>query len=433
MDIYLKLDICLQADIFNVFRNTIWDKFEIDCSKYITLCSLSLDLILKYTGVKIELIRDISIFDYVNSSILGEICIDISIFDFVNSFILGGICIASQNIANDKNGVISSCDIVSLYPYIMAKKLPIGNYKFVKYFNRNRYLDTDYSCLLNCEVYTIDKVRNNSILKEFPGLISKTSIKYDDLSEFQRKNLKENYKSSEKLITHLGYDKNCYISFEMYEMMISLGYKINVKKILEYKHSNFMKPYIDFLFKKKSYYKKIGDIGMSNTFKILANSLFGVMMTRCERFKDFKIVTKGSQVDKQIKKPNFSCRNIINENLTIIEIEKTSVVYNYPILIGSIILQNSKVHMFNYLYKIYPRLFGDYKFLYMDTDSIYAKLNISHDEYLKILEKNKDLFGKDIGMMEDEHLNNPIKEFIALSSKCYSYISKKTLKIIKIN
>ena len=358
-----------------------------------------------------------------------ELIRDISIFDFVNSSILGGICIASQNIADDKNSVISSCDIVSLYPYVMTKNLPIGNYKFVKYFNRNIYLDSEYSCLLSCEVFTTNKVKNNSILKQFPALISKTSIKYDDLSEFQRKNLKENYKSSEKLISHLGYDKNCYISFEMYEMMISLGYKIVVKKILEYKHSNFMKPYIDFLFEKKSYYKKIGDIGMSNTFKILANSLFGVMMTRCEKFRDFKIVTKESQVDKQVKKPNFSCRNIINENLTILEMEKTTVVYNYPILIGSIILQNSKVHMFNYLYKIYPSLFGDYKFLYLDTDSIYAKLNISHDEYLKILKENKDLFGEEnIGQMEPERLNNPIKEFIALSSKCYSYICKKNIE-----
>ena len=107
--------------------------------------------------------------------------------------------------------------------------------------------------------------------------------------------------------------------------------------------------------------------------------------------------------------------------------EKTSVVYNYPILIGSIILQNSKVHMFNYLYKIYPRLFGNYKVLYQDTDSIYAKLNMSHDEYLKILEENKDLFGKDIGMMEPECIDNPIKEFIALSSKCYSYICKNDI------
>ena len=40
--------------------------------------------------------------------------------------------------------------------------------------------------------------------------------------------------------------------------------------------------------------------------------------------------------------------------------------------------------MFNYLYKIYPRLFGDYKVSYMGTDSIYAKLNISYEEYLKI-------------------------------------------------
>ena len=409
LDIYLKLDICLQADLFNVFRKCIWDKFEIDCSKYITSCSLSLDLMLKYTRVKIELIRDISIFDFVNSSILG------------------GVCIASQNIADNKDGVISSCDIVSLYPYVMSKKLPVSNYKFVKYFNRNRYLDSNYSCLLNVEIYTTDKVRDNYILKQYPALISKTSVKYDDLSEFQRKNLKNNYKSSEKLITHLGYDKNCYLSFDMYEMMISLGYKIIVKKILEYKHSNFMKPYIDFLFEKKSYYKKIKDIGMSNTFKILANSLFGIMMTRCEKFKIFKIVTKESQVDKQIKKPNFSCRNIINENLTILEMEKTSIVYNYPILIGSIILQNSKAHMFNYLYKIYPRLFGDYKVLYQDTDSIYAKLNISHDEYLKILEENKDLFGKNIGMMEPECIDNPIKEFIALSSKCYSYICKNDI------
>ena len=71
----------------------------------------------------------------------------------------------------------------------------------------------------------------------------------------------------------------------MYEMMKSLGYKINIKRVLAYKHDNFMKPYIDFLFEKKSFYKSIGDIEMSNTFKMLANSLFGVTLTRCERFK----------------------------------------------------------------------------------------------------------------------------------------------------
>ena len=35
----MKLDICLQADIFNVFRDIIWNQFQIDCCKYITSCS----------------------------------------------------------------------------------------------------------------------------------------------------------------------------------------------------------------------------------------------------------------------------------------------------------------------------------------------------------------------------------------------------------
>ena len=172
---------------------------------------------------------------------------------------------------------------------------------------------------------------------------------------------------------------------------------------------------------------------MSNTFKILANNLFGVMITRCEKFKDFKIVTKESQVDKQIKKPDFSCRNIINENLTILEMEKTSVVYNHPILIGSVILQNSKVHMFNYLYKIYPRLFGDYKMLYQDTDSIYAKLNISHDEYLKILEEKNLYLVKTL-----VRWNQNMQIILSKSSLLYHLNAillfvKKILKIIKIN
>ena len=235
--IYMRLDICLQSDIFNVFRNTIWDKFEIDCSKYITSCSLTLDLMLKYTKVKIQLFKDITMFDYVDESITG------------------GLCIASQNIGNndDEKSTISSCYACSLYPYIMTQKLLISNYKFVSKFNKNRYgQNRKYSCLLNVEIYTTNKVKNDKILSQFPALISKTNIKYDQLSDFQGKNSKENYKSSKKLISHLGYDKNTYISFEMYEMMKSLGYKINIKKILEYKHDDFMKPYIDFLFEKKN-------------------------------------------------------------------------------------------------------------------------------------------------------------------------------------
>ena len=107
----------------------------------------------------------------------------------------------------------------------MTQKLPIGRYKFVTNFNKNKYgQDKNFGCLLNCKIYTTDEVRINKILYEFPALVSKGKIKYEDLSEFQRKHLKDDYKSSENMVNHLGYYKNSYISFEMYQMLKSLGY-----------------------------------------------------------------------------------------------------------------------------------------------------------------------------------------------------------------
>ena len=64
----------------------------------------------------------------------------------------------------------------------------------------------------------------------------------------------------------------------------------------------------------------------------------------------------------------------------------------------------------------------------MDTDSIYSKLNMTREKYIEILENNKDLFGKHIGQMEPEYLNNPIQEAIFLSSKSYSYICKNDIE-----
>ena len=159
---------------------------------------------LSFYWAKIELFKDITMFDYVDSSILE------------------GLCIASENISDndDNKSTISCCDVCSLYPYIMTQKLPISNYKFVTKFNKLKYgQNKNHSCLLNVEIYTTtNKIKNNKTLSQFPALISKTKISYDQLSNFQRKNLRNNYKSIEKLITHLGYDKNTYISFEMYEI-----------------------------------------------------------------------------------------------------------------------------------------------------------------------------------------------------------------------
>ena len=174
LDAYLKLDITLLCDIFENFRKGIWDKFGLDCTKYISSPSLTKDCMLKFSGVKIEHIKGIEMYDFINNSIIGGLCI----------------C-SNPYLDNDNNNsTIAYQDVSSLYPAIMRKKMPLKNYKFIelKDFNINKYGENkDYSCILLCHVKTTDKVKNDYILKQFPALISKTSIYYDNLSDNQKK------------------------------------------------------------------------------------------------------------------------------------------------------------------------------------------------------------------------------------------------------
>ena len=75
LDTYLRLDVTLLCDIFENFRKGIWDKFGLDCSKYTSSPSLTKDCMLKFSGVKIEHIKDIGIYDFINNSVIGGLCV----------------------------------------------------------------------------------------------------------------------------------------------------------------------------------------------------------------------------------------------------------------------------------------------------------------------------------------------------------------------
>ena len=71
LECYLTSDITLLADVFNNFRKIIFEQFELDCCKYVSSPSLSKDAALKYSKLKIENIKDVSIFNFVRKTIMG--------------------------------------------------------------------------------------------------------------------------------------------------------------------------------------------------------------------------------------------------------------------------------------------------------------------------------------------------------------------------
>ena len=418
LECYLKSDITLLADIFNNFRKIIFDNLGLDPAKYISAPSLTKDCALKYSKAKIENIKDVSIFQFVKKSVMGGLS------NSINPHV---------KIDNDNDSIVYN-DISSQYPYELSKKLPVSDYKFVEKFDENKYgQDKDYNCILLCDVKTTDKIRNDCLYSQCPMLVSKCKITDKNLSEYQlsqiknkRDNKNTNYSSqSEKLIVNIGNDSNTYLNFEMYQMFKKAGYDIEIKKILEFKHEAIFKNYIEFLYSKKKQYALQNKKSMNLCFKIMMNSFYGSTLTDKTRFKDIKICTSKEQALKLTKKPNFNSFNIINENLVIIEMSKNKCVFDSPILIGSQILFNSKCNLYNYMYNIIPGLFGkeNITFSLRDTDSIIYKIkNCSYEKYLKILENNKNLFDKRLGLMENE-IDENIKEIISLRSKCYSILT----------
>ena len=72
-DLYLTSDILLLADIFENFRKTCLQYYKVDPAHYFTSPGLSWDAMLKMTGIKLELMTDVDMFQFIEKGMLGGI------------------------------------------------------------------------------------------------------------------------------------------------------------------------------------------------------------------------------------------------------------------------------------------------------------------------------------------------------------------------
>ena len=323
LECYLTSDITLLADNFNNFRKMIFDQFELDPIEYVSSPSLTNDCALKYSKCKIENIKDVSIFNLVRKTVMGGLS------DSINPHV---------KLNDIQNETIAYNDISSQYPHELRKKLPYKDYKFVETFDETKYgQDKDYGFML-CDVKTTDKIRSDPLFSQCPMLVSRSKITDKNLSKYQLNQIKEkrekndtNYNSqSEKLITNLGNDSNCYLNFEMYQIMKNAGHEISIMKILEFKHKSIFKEYIEYLYSKKKEYSLQNKKSFEFLIKIMMNSFYGSTLTDKTKFRDIRICTTKKQSLKFTKLPNFHSIKIINENLNIIELSKINVFLIHP-------------------------------------------------------------------------------------------------------
>ena len=69
--VYLGGDVTQLADVFTAFRKTFYEDFGLDATHYISLPQLAFDALLKESRVRLELISDIDMYNWITHSIRG--------------------------------------------------------------------------------------------------------------------------------------------------------------------------------------------------------------------------------------------------------------------------------------------------------------------------------------------------------------------------
>ena len=174
-------------------------------------------------------------------------------------------------------------------------------------------------------------------------------------------------------------------------------------------------------------------------FKLLNNSVFGKTMENIRKRVDVRLVTDKKKLSKLASKPTFVNSKIFSEDHFAVHKRKEILKLDRPAYLGMCILDLSKTLMYEFHYSYIKRRYDDKaKLLFTDTDSLCYEIQ-TKDIYNELWE-NKELFDnsdypkysqhyssenkKVIGKFKDEAAGMPIKEFIGLRSKMYSYVKE---------
>jgi hypothetical protein len=185
-----------------------------------------------------------------------------------------------------------------------------------------------------------------------------------------------------------------------------------------------------------------------NFYKLMNNSVFGKTMEQIRRRVDIRLCENWKKAEKLISKPNFKDRTIFCQNLIAIHMNKTTVTFNKPLIIGMSILDISKTLMYDFHYDFMRKKYGNnIQLLYTDTDSLIYYVH-TEDIYRDMNENitlfdtsdypKNNIFGiplvnkKVLGKMKDECCGKILSEFVGLRSKMYSYKTENADTIKKL-
>ena len=122
-DLYLGSDVLLLTDVFESFRKSYLQYYKLDPCHYFTSPGLNWDAVLKMTNIKLELMIDVDMYQFIEKGMHGRV-----------SYIVHWHSVANNRYRKEYDEKVPSkyimyLDANNLYGWAMSQYLPTGNFR----------------------------------------------------------------------------------------------------------------------------------------------------------------------------------------------------------------------------------------------------------------------------------------------------------------
>ena len=348
MELYLKTDVLILADIFEEFREVCTTNYGLDPAHYISAPQLSWDSMLKLTECKLELISDPEMFSCIDPGIRGGVSMITTRFARANNPYMSTFDPALPT------SYIIYLDANNLYGWAMSMPMPNGGFTWlleVDYKNIDWLAQTeeqDMGYFIECDLDYPPEL--HELHNDYPLAPERVDVKVEMLSGNQV-DLMAHYRmprSSKdiKLIPNLLPKKKYLCHYLNLKFYLEHGMKLeHIHRVLRFSQSAWLGKYI----KKNSELRASAKNDFEKEFfKLMNNSIYGKTCENQKKRTDIKLVTTDAKCKKLTEKPHCMGFKIFGESLVAIELRKLKTMINKPFYVGFSVLELSKLHMYRY-------------------------------------------------------------------------------------
>ena len=309
-DLYLVSDVLLLTDVFENFRKTYMQYYKLDPCHYFTSPGLSWDAMLKMTNIKLELMTDIDMFQFIEKGMRGGVSYIANRYGNANNKYV------KEDDEKAPSKYIMYLDANNLCGWAMSQYLPTGNFKWmtdkeISKIDLGKYKADGKNGLI-LEVDLEYQQEPHDMHNDYPVCPEKVKVSKNMLSTYCKK-IAEKYNISiglvSKLIPTLR-DKKEYVLLycNLQQLYLDLGLEIKkAHRVLKFDQSPWLKQYIDFNTEKRKHAKNSFE---KDFFKLMNNSVFGKTMENLRKRVDVRLVTNEKKLDKLTSKPTYLHRKI---------------------------------------------------------------------------------------------------------------------------